>query len=296
MKEKFSGYYRQKDLSEVINSNKVVIVLDSSVLCNLYGLHDEVWMPIIDMIGRKANALWMPYNLACDYHRGIIPTLRKKIQELVSLKNRLLQTTEILKTLPFQIDENEIFANLSKNLSNKLTREIVLIRQRGKKDSDIREKLAKMYESKVGCSNNDPDPHSYNVSSYKDANGIDAISGKNMASSKSSTIDDQQVKSRNDIILHTLIQLSKNKQKDVLYVYSEPSEYWSVLIDKTSFGPNPEHQSYFKEQTVGHNFYCCTFSSFMNKLAESLDEKLPDNVKHSLKKLSYGAMIQNDES
>lgn len=296
MKEKFSGYYRQKDLSEVINSNKVVIVLDSSVLCNLYGLHDEEWMPIIDMIGRKANALWMPYNLACDYHRGIIPTLRKKIQELVSLKNRLLQTTEILKTLPFQIDENEIFANLSKNLSNKLTREIALIRQRGKKDSDIREKLAKMYESKVGCSNNDPDPHSYNVSSYKDANGIDAISGKNMASSKSSTIDDQQVKSRNDIILHTLIQLSKNKQKDVLYVYSEPSEYWSVLIDKTSFGPNPEHQSYFKEQTVGHNFYCCTFSSFMNKLAESLDEKLPDNVKHSLKKLSYGAMIQNDES
>lgn len=296
MKEKFSGYYRQKDLSEVINSNKVVIVLDSSVLCNLYGLHDDVWMPIIEMIGKKANALWMPYNLACDYHRGIIPTLRKKIQELVSLKNRLLQTTEMLKTLPFQIDENEDFANLSKELSKKLTREIALIRQRGRKDSDIREKLAKMYESKVGCSNNDPDPHSYNVSSYKDANRIDAISGKNTTSSASSTVDEQQVKSRNDIILHTLILLSKSKQKDVLYVYSEPSEYWSVLIDKTSFGPNPEHQSYFKKETVGHDFYCCTFSSFMNKLAESLDENLPDNVKRSLKKLSYGAMIQNDES
>lgn len=296
MKDKFSGYYRQKDLSEVINSNRVVIVLDSSVLCNLYGLHDDVWMPIIEMNGKKANALWMPYNLASDYHRGIMPTLRKKIQELVSLKNRLQQTTEMLKALPFQIDENEVFANLSKELSKKLTREIALIRQRGKKDSDIREKLAKMYESKVGCSNNDPDPHSYNVSSYKDANEIDAISGKNTASSSSSTVDEQQGKSRNDIILHTLIQLSKNKQKDVLYVYSEPSEYWSVLIDKTSFGPNPEHQSYFKERTVGHDFYCCTFSSFMNKLADSLDESLPDNVKRSLKKLSYGAMIQNDES
>lgn len=296
MKDKFSGYYRQKDLSEVINSNRVVIVLDSSVLCNLYGLHDDVWMPIIEMIGKKANALWMPYNLASDYHRGIMPTLRKKIQELVSLKNRLQQTTEMLKALPFQIDDNEMFANLSKELSKRLTREIALIRQRGKKDSDIREKLAKMYESKVGCSNNDPDPHSYNVSSYKDANEIDAISGKNTASSSSSTVDEQQGKSRNDIILHTLIQLSKNKQKDVLYVYSEPSEYWSVLIDKTSFGPNPEHQSYFKERTVGHDFYCCTFSSFMNKLADSLDESLPDNVKRSLKKLSYGAMIQNDES
>ena len=296
MKDKFSGYYRQKDLSEVISSNKVVIVLDSSVLCNLYGLHDDVWLPIIEMIDKKANALWMPYNLACDYHRGIMPTLRKKIQELVSLKNRLLQTTEMLKTLPFQIDDNEVFVNLSKELSKKLTKEIALIRQRGKKDSDIRDKLAKMYESKVGCSNNDPDPHSYNVSSYKDANEIDAISGKNTASSSSSTVDEQQGKSRNDIILHTLIQLSKNKKKDVLYVYSEPSEYWSVLIDKTSFGPNPEHQSYFKKETLGHDFYCCTFSSFMNKLAESLDERLPDNVKRSLKKLSYGAMIQNDES
>ncbi len=295
MKKKFSGYYRQKDLSEVISSNKVVIVLDSSVLCNLYGFHDDVWMPIIEMIGKKADALWMPYNLACDYHRGIMPTLRKKIQELVSLKNRLQQTTEMLKALPFQIDKSEEFANLSKELSIKLTREIALIRQRGKKDSDIREKLANMYESKVGCSNNDPDPHSYNVSSYKDANEIDAISGKNMALSASAAIEEQQGKSRNDIILHTLIQLSKNKQKDVLYVYSEPSEYWSVLIDRTSFGPNPEHQSYFKESTAGKDFYCCTFSSFMNKLAESLDEKLPDDVKRSLKKLSYGAMIQNDE-
>ena len=69
-----------------------------------------------------------------------------------------------------------------------------------------------------------------------------------------------------------------------------------VIIDKTSFGPNPEHQTYFKKETVGHDFYCCTFSSFMNKLAESLDKNLPDNVKRSLKKLSYGAMIQNDES
>lgn len=107
----------------------------------------------------------------------------------------------------------------------------------------------------------------------------------------SSTVDEQQGKSRNDIILHTLIQLSKSKKKDVLYVYNEPSEYWSVLIDKTSLGPNPEHQLYFKEETSGQDFYCCTFSSFMNKLAESLDERLPDNVKRSLKKMSYGAMI-----
>lgn len=53
MKGKFSGYYRQMDLSVVINSNKVVIVLDSSVLCNLYGLHDDVWMPVIEMIGKR---------------------------------------------------------------------------------------------------------------------------------------------------------------------------------------------------------------------------------------------------
>lgn len=54
--------------------------------------------------------------------------------------------------------------------------------------------------------------------------------------------------------------------------------------------------AYFKKETVEHDLYCCTFSSFMNKLAESLGKNLPDNVRRSLKKLSYGAMIQNDES
>lgn len=54
--------------------------------------------------------------------------------------------------------------------------------------------------------------------------------------------------------------------------------------------------AYFKKETVEYDFYCCTFSSFMNKLAESLGKNLPDNVRRSLKKLSYGAMIQNDES
>ena len=34
----------------------------------------------------------------------------------------------------------------------------------------------------------------------------------------------------------------------------------------------------------------------MNKLTESLGKNLLDNVRRSLKKLSYGAMIQNDES
>lgn len=41
--------------------------------------------------------------------------------------------------------------------------------------------------------------------------------------------------------------------------------------------------AYFKKETVGHDFYCCTFSLFMNKLAESLGENLPDKVKRSLK-------------
>lgn len=297
MKQTFSGYYKDRDLAEVLRENDSIIVLDSSILCNLYGFHDEVWKPILDMLYKKRDSLWLPYNMAAKYHRGIVDILVNKIQLLVSLKNRLQQTTDLLRNLPFSFPERSDYENLSLRISNKLTLEIANIKQRGKKDSEIREAISQLFYKRVGALNNDPDPMSFRISSYNEVTEADALSGRNSSEMPVNTAisEEQQISNPNDIILHTLIKLSKDKNKDVLYVISEPSEYWSVFIGKTSFGPNPEHQSYFNRNTNGHNFYCCTFASFMQKLAVSLEETMSDEIRHSLMKLSYGAMRQNDE-
>lgn len=296
MKEKFPGYYKDDDLADVLRKKDVLIVLDSSVLCNLYGFHDEMWKAIVDMIDKKRDALWLPYSMALAYHRGIVTVLVNKIQLLVSLKNRLLQTVDMLKCLPFSFPELQSYETQSKVISDRLTREIAMIKQRGKKDSEIRERIAQLYEGKIGISNSDSDPHSYKVTTYKNITEADALSGNENNADKPNNQKKTKVEDNNDVILHTLIKLSKDKHKDILYVISEPSDYWSVFIGKTSYGPNPEHQSYFNKSTFGNNFYCCPFASFMQNLASSVGETLNAEIKSSLKRLSYGAVPQNDST
>lgn len=169
-----------------------------------------------------------------------------------------------------------------------------MIKQRGKKDSEIRERIAHIYKGKIGISDSDPDPNSFKVTNYQDVNETDALSDNKNQIEKSTDQKISKVEDNNDVILHTLIKLSKDKHKDILYVISEPSDYWSVFIGKTSYGPNPEHQSYFNKSTFGNKFYCCPFASFMQNLAVSVGETLSAEIRSSLKKLSYGAMIQND--
>ena len=55
MKETFPGYYKGTDLVDALKTNKIIIVLDSSVLCNLYGLPDDVWKKILDLIKIKED-------------------------------------------------------------------------------------------------------------------------------------------------------------------------------------------------------------------------------------------------
>lgn len=299
MKNNFSGYYKDKDLGSALKSNDILIVLDSSVLCNLYGLHDDVWKPILSMLNMKRNCLWLPYSMASNYHRGLFSILVNKIQLLVNLKNKLQRTTDLLNSLPFSFPESQVFKDSANHLSKSLTREIAIIKQRGKKDSDIREAISKLYDGRVGSSNNDPDPKSFRISSYNsEVTEADALSGvgQSVVTTKSAANDQPKNSDTNDIILHTLIKLSKDKNKDILYVISEPSDYWSIFIGRTSYGPNPEHQSYFKQNTNEHSFYCYTFASFMQKLSSSIGETLSAEIKSNLNKLSYGDMLQNDES
>ena len=172
MRQSFSGYYKDEDLADILKKNNIIIVLDSSVLCNLFGLHDEVWKFILEMIKEKRDILWLPYNIATNYHKGILSILVQKIQLLVSLKNKLHQTAELLKGLPFDIFDKQNYLNKSEIVSRQLTREIARLKQRGKKDSEIREQISNLYQGRVGVLNNDPSPQSFRISTYNEVTKV----------------------------------------------------------------------------------------------------------------------------
>lgn len=127
----------------------------------------------------------------------------------------------ILRNLPFSFPERSDYEKLSLRISNKLTLEIANIKQRGKKDSEIREAISQLFYKRVGALNNDPDPMSFRISSYNEVTEADALSGRNSSEMPVNTAisEEQQISNPNDIILHTLIKLSKDKNKDVLATF-----------------------------------------------------------------------------
>lgn len=298
MKRSFSGYYKDVDIEQVLKDNDAIIVIDPVVLCNLYGFHDEVWKTVISIIEKKKELLWLPYNLALAYHRGIVPVIIQKIQLLITIKNRLRQSSDFLSTLPFDLPIIPEYEEISGDLSRHLTKEIAILKQRGKKDSEIRESIASLYKGRIGEPNNDPDPQSFKIKTYSEITEADAITGQctDSISHSNANVNGLNVEENsNDVILHTLIQLSKDKHKDILYIISEPSRYWSVFIGKTSFGPNPEHQTYFMKNSDNHNLFCYPFASFMTHLSNSLDIRIQSEVYSSIKRLSYGSMLLNND-
>ena len=291
MKHTFFGYYKDLDISQVINTDNAIIVLDSTVLCNLYGFNPNVWKPILDMLEEKKDLLWLPYNMAYDYHKNIIPRLTQKIQFLTSIKNRLKQSEELLKNIPIEHSIFHKYTIESKNIFQTLIKEIAYLRSKGKKNSELREAIASLYTGRIGVPYNDPDSDSFNIKSYPSVNEADAITGnKSITSNK---CPDSSLQNKDDIILHTLINLSNDKNKDIIYVTSEPSQYWSIFIGNTSFGPNPDHQNYFQKNTSGHLLYCCPFAAFMSNLSCALNKELDNEITYNLKKFSYGYSLQN---
>lgn len=294
MRKTFPGYYKDAEIGDILNNNKAIIVLDPIVLCNLYGYNKETWKPVLDLISTKKDMLWLPYNMAYAYHKGIMPMLVQKIQLMNSINNRLKQASDMLNLVPFEKGLLDNYQKSYKFISSLIDKEINALRQKGKKDCEIRETIANLYDGKIGLSNNDPDPNSFKVKTYTESTEVDAITGNTATCQDKIELSGTPKPDKNDIILHTLIKLSKDKNKDVIYVLNEPSEYWSIFIEGTSYGPHPDHQTYFSKYSQGHNLFCFSFASFVHHLSHAVKKQLPFDVLENLKQLSYGTLVQND--
>lgn len=294
MKETFSGYYKDSDILNVLRTNKAIIVIDPLVLNSLFWFDDDIWRPILDLLRKREGSLWLPYSMADTYHRQIMPAIVSRIHSLVSIKNRIKQAADLMKTIPMKKDIEDEFKKISDEVSAKLTKEIAYVRQKGRKDSAIRGAIAELYKGKIGLPNNDPDPKSFKVKSYMNIDDTNAISENDLSQYESSVRTIIPQKDKNDIILHTLIKLGEDKNKDIVYIITKPSEYWSIFIGRTSFGPNPDHQTYFRKNS-GHDLYCCTFSTFIDQLSYIEDVFLNESVKNNLRRLSYTSDVQNND-
>lgn len=290
MKKNFRSFYNVDDWSKKLNDNDVniIIVLDAYVLCNLYGLEETERDEAIKYIEIIKHLLWLPYNLSLTYHQAIIPSIRMKCNALLCLKKRIGQLQAEMKQMPIPYNQRKEFDGCAKNLQTSLTKRLAYLKKQVESDNDLREKIAELYKDRVGGTEHDPDPGSYLIQSYESESN-DVFSTDSLFDVNGMGCSASNSKEWNDVILHTLIQLSKKKECDILYVISKESAYWMTILGKTKYGLSPKHGMYFNKETFGHNLQVWTFETLIRTISKEKKMKLPDELSRMLRVYDYGS-------
>jgi len=277
MKKLFSGYYSEELSFDLLK--KSVIVISYEVLCSLYCMPIETAKQLIRCIAEIKEQLWLPYIIAEKYHRMSNIVIDRYFNRLQDVLMKIVHAKEALDAIPYTVEHRDWFNATSDCVASALRRRMVEVRGNIKKKSVIKNQIACVFEDKVGQDNSDPAPESFDIFQYKVKDTAAPIV------SEASNNNEGNYEQR---LLHSLIDLSKSKDKNIVYITSTLSAEWSLVINKTSYGLKPEISTYFSKKTQGHQLFCITFWTFLS-LLKSYGIGVPASSLSFVKKLTYEA-------
>jgi hypothetical protein len=154
MRKSFIGYYSPSDAEIATIWQSGIIVFDTNVLINLYRYSKEARSALLELIGSLKDRLWLPNQIALEYHRQRLPQIyseRRNCDELLSGFRKLLTNLDESRRHPF----------VSPDFRKKLDATVSSLEQEIKPSSDeldafkrsdpILERLTSLYEGKVGA-------------------------------------------------------------------------------------------------------------------------------------------------
>ena len=86
MKKEFHGYYKPTKSELEKLWKEAIFSFDANVLLNLYTYSPATSKEVLDLIGKYETRIWLPYQVAKEYHKnriGIIQKEAKRYQEML---------------------------------------------------------------------------------------------------------------------------------------------------------------------------------------------------------------------
>jgi hypothetical protein len=154
MRKSFIGYYPPNDAELKQIWQKGIIVLDANVLLNLYRYSKEARRALLELIAGLADRLWLPYQVATEYHRHRLAQIyseRRNCDEFVTGFRKLLTNLDESRRQPF----------VGSDLRNKLDDIVKCVEteikpiadelDEFKRNDPILDQLTALYDGKVGA-------------------------------------------------------------------------------------------------------------------------------------------------
>ncbi len=255
-------------------------VIDTNVLLNLYRYSSAPRKTFIDLLKHIADRLWIPHQVAFEYHNNRIKVIvdqKKAYQELqerlnevfnkienhfkVYSKHPLIESGSIIQTLKKGFDE--IVSELQeqeKRHPNLLERD------------DLLEEITNIFEGKVG----DSYPPEELTKIFSE--GEIRYKAKTPPGFED-TPKDGSAKYGDLIMWFQIIKFAKEKSKNIIFITDERKrDWWKTIESGKTFGPLPELRQEFYNKT-GMTFYMYQADKFVEYADKYLQQKAkPEDI------------------
>lgn len=261
MRSKFIGFYKEDFIDKEELLKKATIIVDTNVLLDVYRYSRETANQILQMLESIKGQLWMPYQVAYEYHKD---RNDKVLGEHIRTYSQFIKKIDDFENLfnkerkhPF-LDGNDVIA-LQQNLTA-----IKDILCRGKencsqliREDEYKSRIADLYENRLGEDYSEEDKIKYKKEAqtryekqippgYKDSNKDSNGCG-------------------DYLIWRQMIDLAKSKNCPLIFVSNDTKEDWIEEVAGIKIGPRPELIDEFYRET-NQLFYCYDFDQFINIL------------------------------
>lgn len=276
MRSGFKGFYHDYFIDKSQLLKDATIVIDTNVLLDIYRYSKETATQILNMMDTLKDKLWMPYQVAYEYHKDrnekVIGGHIRTYAQLISKIEEWEKSFNEERKHPF-LGEDE-FSQLMQHLAD--IREILC----GGRDNcsqlmlndEYKNKIADFYEGKLGPDYTVEDKEKY------------FLEAKSRYEKQIPPGYKDYKKSENEfgdyLIWKQMIDFSKNNHCPIIFVSNDIKEDWIEDVAGLKLGPRPELIDEFYKLTNQY-FYCYSlkqFISIINERQQIVNEKAQHEI------------------
>ena len=277
MKSKFPGFYHPDSAFFDALFKDAIIVLDTNILLDLYRVSPKTSQELLEIIKTLGDRIWIPYQVALEYHRDLFSVVEGQIKKYNEAKNAIESISKTFlekRSHPFLSDylhrkATDVFEELLQFFdSQEKELENVILEQ------SVKDELCKLLDSKIG-------------NGFK-SDELDKIyqEGEERYKIQMPPGYMDRNKSGNEkfgdlVVWKEIIQKSKDDKKPVLFVTDDTKEDWFIRFRGKTYGPHPLLLNEFHELT-GRKIYIYTLEKFLEN-SEKLKIQVTETTLNELK-------------
>lgn len=302
MRKIFSGYYRpdEQQFSELWET--CLFVFDANVLLNLYRYSQETRDVLIDILTKVSERLWIPHQVALEYHENRLSTIatqirlyddiskelqtsRRKLEDLLSDEHPSINVESLLKRIESSFSEIEGELSMHKAQHPDLSSE-----------DDIRDILTDLFEGKTG----NPYPQERLVEIYKLGKdryehkippGYEDNKKGSLKRFGNLVIEDKF----GDLILWLqIVDQAKAEKKPIIFVTDDTKGDWWWITQGRTVGPRPELITEIRNE-ADVMFFMYTPDRFMQYAGEYLRVEITQEVVDEVQTVTAESTSWKDE-